>query len=83
MKFGQDQKVEFKKSFEPYCRILVRDVAKVAKISSILHGMDESERDVANNEQNFQVCLAKFGKNILAFYRIKQKLQNFMKFYKI
>ncbi len=49
MKFGQDQKIEFKKSFELYCQILVRDVVKVAKISSILYGMDESEQNAANN----------------------------------
>ncbi len=31
MKFGLDQKVEFKKSFELYRQILVRVVTKIAK----------------------------------------------------
>jgi hypothetical protein len=47
-KFGLEQKIVFKKSFEFYCQISVRIITKVAKIMSILHGINESEQNTAN-----------------------------------
>jgi hypothetical protein len=35
MKFGQDQKVEFKKSYELYCQILLKNITKVG--SNYIH----------------------------------------------
>jgi hypothetical protein len=80
MKFGPDSEVEFKKCFELYSQILaIFERAIMTIILSILCGIDESEWNAAKILQNFQVSLAKFSKNLFAFYKIWQKIMKFNK----
>jgi hypothetical protein len=71
MKFSRGRKFEFKKSLELHIQILVRVSTNFAVNFAHFawHGFN-----AANIKQNFQVCSTKFSKNLLVFYRIKQKV---------
>ena len=87
---AQTERLSSKKSFKLYyCQISVRVITTVALnfIHFALHGQKWAE--CSKDLTNFQVRLVKFSKNILFFYRIKQKsmvlheyLWNWMKVYK-
>jgi hypothetical protein len=74
MKFGQEQKIEFKKSYELYCKSLVRVLAKVA--INFVHFAWHGQKRAKCYEYLiiFKLSLSKFNKNLSVFYRIKQNI---------